>query len=61
MDDARAELLEAIRGGSTDLQQVSSIVDILLESNLPFREQLLGGGPWQVGLCLFTLSQILIA
>lgn len=47
-DLARAELLEAVSVGSPDLQRVSNLVDTLLASNLPFKEQLLGGGPWQV-------------
>ena len=34
--------------GSTDLGRASELVDVLMRSSLPFREQLLGGGPWQV-------------
>lgn len=34
--------------GSTDFGRASELVDVLLGSSLPFREQLLGGGPWQV-------------
>ncbi|CAL8463803.1 g3337 [Coccomyxa elongata] len=47
-DLAGAEIYEAVRKGSSDFQRVSALVDTLLESNLPFKEKLLGGGPWQV-------------
>ncbi len=48
MDDARAELLELVRQGSTDLSRAGELVDILLDSRLPFKEALIGGGPWEV-------------
>lgn len=48
VEEARSELLDAVRDGSTDLKRVSALVDILLDSQLPFKEQQLGGGPWQV-------------
>ena len=48
MDDARAELLELVRQGSTDLSRAGELVDVLLDSRLPFKEALIGGGPWEV-------------
>jgi hypothetical protein len=48
VQQARSELLEAVREGSDNFQNVSALVDVLLASELPFREQQLGGGPWQV-------------
>ena len=48
VDDARAELLELVRQGSTDLSRAGKLVDILLDSKLLFREAHLGGGPWEV-------------
>ena len=48
VDDARAELLELVREGSTDLSRAGELVDILLDSKLPFREAQLGGGPFEV-------------
>ena len=45
---ARSELLDAIREGSSDFERLGALVDCLVDARLPFREQLLGGGPWQV-------------
>ena len=37
-----------IQEGSDDVERFSKLVDILLDSELPFKESALGGGAWQV-------------
>ena len=37
-----------IQEGSDDAERFGELVDVLLDSELPFKEASLGGGEWQV-------------
>lgn len=39
-----------IQAGSDDAERFGQLVDVLLDSELPFKESSLGGGEWQVRL-----------
>ena len=39
-----------IQEGSDDVERFGQLVDVLLDSELPFKESSLGGGEWQVRL-----------
>lgn len=45
---ASKELQSMIQQGSDDAERFGELVDILLESELPFKEAALGSGEWQV-------------
>ena len=40
---------------SSDVQRIDELLDILIDSNEPFREKQLGGCPWQVHLTKFSV------
>ncbi len=42
-----------IEEGSDDAERFGQLVDILLDSELPFKEASLGNGEWQVRISLF--------
>ena len=46
-----------IKEGSDDAERFGELVDVLLESELPFKESSLGGGEWQVNQ--YTLRTVL--
>lgn len=41
-----------IQAGDDDAERFSQLVDVLLDSELPFKEASLGNGEWQVRLSL---------
>ena len=41
-----------IQEGSNDVERFGELVDVLLESELPFKESALGGGELQVSICM---------
>ena len=45
---ASRELQSLIQEGSEDAERFGELVDILLDSELPFKESALGNGEWQV-------------
>ena len=45
---ASEELLELLIEGGGDAERAQELVQQLSKSRQPFKEQLLGGGPWQV-------------
>ena len=50
---ASKEIQAMIQEGSDDAERFGELVDVLLDSELPFKESSLGNGEWQVGLaCL---------
>ncbi len=53
---ARDELLDAVLEGGVPRARVDELVDTLIAARVPFKESMLGGGPWEVGLP--TLTQI---
>ena len=48
---ARDELMEQVLSPTPDYAAISLLVDNLSSTGLPFREELIGGGPWQVIGC----------
>ena len=49
-----------IEDGSDDAERFGELVDVLLDSELPFKEDALGEGEWQVSSsCLPLLSSVL--
>lgn len=42
------ELFQLLTLEGGDAERISELVDTLMESQLPFQERLLGGGPWEV-------------
>ena len=49
-----------IEDGSDDAEHFGELVDVLLDSELPFKEDALGDGEWQVSSsCLPLLSSVL--
>lgn len=53
---ASKELQDLIQAGSEDTERFSKLVDILLDSELPFKESALGNGEWQVQLPCLLMS-----
>ena len=47
---ASKEIQTLIQEGSEDVERFGQLVDVLLGSELPFKESSLGGGEWQVRL-----------
>ncbi len=47
-----------IQEGSDDAERFGQLVDILLDSELPFKEASLGNGEWQVRTSLLMLSMV---
>ena len=47
---ASKEIQALIQEGSEDVERFRELVDVLLDSELPFKESSLGGGEWQVDL-----------
>ena len=47
---ASKEIQALIQEGSEDVERFGQLVDVLLDSELPFKESSLGGGEWQVYL-----------
>ena len=45
---ASKEIQALIQEGSEDVERFGQLVDVLLDSELPFKEASLGGGEWQV-------------
>ena len=45
---ASKEIQAMIQAGSDDAERFGQLVDVLLDSELPFKESSLGGGEWQV-------------
>lgn len=45
---ASKEMQEMIENGSDDAERFGELVDVLLDSELPFKEDALGDGEWQV-------------
>ena len=49
-----------IEDGSDDAERFGELVDVLLDSELPFKEDALGNGEWQVSSCCSPmLSRVL--
>ena len=53
---ASKEIQSMIQEGSDDAERFGELVDVLLDSELPFKESSLGNGEWQV---CFNLSCLL--
>ena len=47
---ASKEMQTMIQEGSNDAERFGELVDILLDSELPYKEASLAGGEWQVGM-----------
>ncbi len=43
-----------IQEGSDDAERFGQLVDVLIDSELPFKEASLGNGEWQVRFSLFS-------
>ncbi len=55
---ASQEMQSMIQEGSDDAERFGQLVDILLDSELPFKEASLGNGEWQVRTSLLMLSMV---
>ena len=51
---ASQEMQSMIEEGSDDAERFGQLVDVLLDSELPFKEASLGNGEWQVRIALFS-------
>jgi len=47
-----------IQEGSDDAERFGQLVDILIDSELPFKEASLGDGEWQVGPSLLMFYRV---
>ena len=45
---AAGELLRLVLTGEADARRLAELVDVLLAAEVPFKESLIGGGPWVV-------------
>lgn len=59
MKQQRDELLEYLVTGKGDSKRISQLVDELAAAEVPFKEELLGAGPWVVSASMASICSII--